>query len=87
MLCNDTQRQLHKVQKNAMQSSILGVAVCGCVSDAGVESSSNVHAAPVCGGVGRCVCESHVAFISIASVQCVLHFILLMEGGGSFFYK
>ena len=70
-----------------MQSSILGVAVCGCVSDAGV-GSSNVHAAPVCGGVGRCVCESHVAFISIASVQFVLHFILLMgRGGGSFIYK
>ena len=84
MLCNDTQRQLHKVQKNAMQSSILGVAVCGCVSDAGVESS-NVHAAPVCGGVGRCVCESHVAFISISSVQCVLHFYFIDgEGGGQF---
>ena len=68
--------------KNAMQSSILGVAVCGCVSDAGVESS-NVHAAPVCGGVGRCVCESHVAFISIYSVQCVLHFYFIDgEGGG-----
>jgi hypothetical protein len=85
LLCNDTQRQLHKVQKNAMQSSILGVAVCGCVSDAGV-GSSNVHAAPVCVGVGSCVCESYVAFISIASVQCVLHFILLIEGGG-FIYK
>ena len=66
-----------------MQSSILGVAVCGCVSDAGVESS-NVHAAPVCGGVGRCVCESHVAFISISSVQCVLHFYFIDgEGGGA----
>ena len=71
-----------------MQSSILGVAVCGCVSDAGVESS-NVHAAPVCGGVGRCVCESHVAFISISSVQCVLHFYFIdgEGGGGSFIYK
>ena len=63
-----------------MQSSILGVVVCGCVSDAGV-GSSNVHAAPVYLGVERCVCESHVVFISIASVKCVLHFILLMQGG------
>ena len=56
------------------------------MSDAGV-GSSNVHAAPVCVGVGSCVCESYVAFISIASVQCVLHFILLIVGRGGVIYK